>query len=110
MADAKQHTIVIEDGVMRFVYSDDLAALAAHGTVERASHVEPHPSRAGWVADMRPSGGPVLGLGGEWHPVSVLPLEHMGLDLQFVGMLDPFPTRQAALDAEREWLRKEKGL
>jgi hypothetical protein len=107
------HTIRIEGGEAAFVYSDELVDLLALGEsrTTRASHVEPHPSRAGWVADMRPSGGPVLGKAGEWQPQSTLPLEYIGdLERQFVGMLDPFPTREEALAAEREWLRAHRGL
>lgn len=102
------YDILIDADGLRFVYDDELAALLELGTVtvERASFVEPvidaphsidlgMPSEtvrdfiyqrgpfAGWTADMRPSDGPVLG---------------------------PFKTRQAALDAERCWLREEKGL
>lgn len=98
---------------MRFVYDDALADLLFEGTaaVCRASHVEPHPTRIGWLADMRPSGGPVLGVRGEWQPshdkaLVDLPVE----DMQLIGILDAFPTRQEALAAERRWLTKEKGL
>lgn len=111
----KEHTVVIRNGAAEFVYSDDLAGLAAQAEVTRASHVEPasgycaacglpvaacdevsgslpHRLAVGlpgrWVADMRPSGGPVL-----WGP------EGTG-----------YPTRQAALDAERVWLRENRGL
>jgi len=80
----RTQTIVIDKrtGTTRFLYADNLAPLLQQGeaTVRRASHVEPtdpaDPSK-GWSADMAPSGGPVLG---------------------------PFPTRQAALDAECAWL------
>ena len=105
------HDIVInEDGTIQFVYDDELAAVfdGEEQTTTRASHVEPagdlcphcgtvarrfadcahaHVTR-GWLADMRPSGGPVL------------------VDADGEG----FKTRAAALAAEREWLRKEKGL
>ena len=56
------------DGSMRFIYDDNLRRLLDHGhaAVRRASHVEPgdpargqHPLR--WYADLRPSGGEVLG-------------------------------------------------
>lgn len=79
-----EYTMLIEaDGTVRFIYSDDLAGTFAGEQQEtrRASHVEPL-GRA-WTADMGPVGGPVLG---------------------------PYPTRQAALDAEVDWLRKERGL
>lgn len=113
MAGEEGYDIVIEDGVARFVYADALAEAFAGEALHtvRASHVEPHPSRSGWLADMRPSGGPVLGDRGEWIPPSELPLDGLcQSERQFVGMLDPFPTRQAALDAERAWLREHTGL
>lgn len=84
---SERYRIVIEEGVARFVYSDALAPLAADGVITRASHVEPAIS-GGWLADMRPSGGPVL-------------LAEDGFG---------FPTRQAALDAERAWLLENKGI
>lgn len=114
-----EHTIKIVDGVATFVYSDDLVDLTKQGetTITRASHVEPAntivgwcvechafasrrstcpccgvdiPNKAlsGWVADMRPSGGLVLAQPNR------------------AG----FETREEALQAERNWLRKEKGL
>lgn len=108
---SKFRVVLGEDHALRFVYDDALAALAARGTTTRASHVEPHPTRAGWVADMRPSGGPVLGLDGEWRPTHDSGLSELpAVDKEHVGMLEPFATRQAALDAEREWLRREQGL
>lgn len=77
------HTIKIQDGKVTFVYDDALADLLTTGaaSVTRVSHVEP--ATGGWTADMGPVGGPVLG---------------------------PFALRQTALDAERAWLTKEKGL
>jgi hypothetical protein len=45
-----------------------------------ATHVEPHPSLPGWIADLRHVDGTVLGA-------------HV-----------PFTSRQAALEAERHWL------
>ena len=89
--------ITIEpDGTVRFVYADALAEMFAgeRQTTVRASHVEPYPG-GGWTADMRPSGGPVL-----YEVVRARPTR----------TVRPFPTRQAALDAEREWLRAERGL
>ena len=94
-----EHTVVISDGRARFIYSDDLADLTALGpgtVVKRASNVEPAPYASGmrwigtrgWVADMAPSGGPVL-------------LAPDG---------DGFSTREAALQAERQWLVTERGL
>lgn len=91
----EQHVIVIRNGQAEAVYSDDIKpTLAAMGGVRitRASHVEPgadygYPADR-WIADMRPSGGPVL-----------------------TGAADAgYATRDEALAAEREWLRKERGL
>jgi hypothetical protein len=103
----REHRIRIENGVAMFVYSDELAALAAQGTVSRASHVEPatdYGMAEGWVADMRPSGGGLLVQGTDGYQCREVfpgfrPAEERG-----------FPTRQAALDAERQWLRRERGL
>jgi len=69
--------IVAETGDARCIYGEemDLHTLG-HLTITRASHVEPD-SQGRWLADMGPSGGPVLG---------------------------PFVTRSDALVAEREWL------
>jgi hypothetical protein len=67
------------DGRIKFIYDDTLAEVAAEVgglSIKRASHVEPALDK-GWMADMAPVGGPVLG---------------------------PFHTRGAALTAEREWL------
>jgi hypothetical protein len=71
-------------GTARFIWNDDLAGLLEHGDarVVRASHVEPD-DRGGWLADMSPSGGPVLG---------------------------PFKLRAEALVAEVGWLRTNRGL
>jgi len=69
---------IMPDGSILAIYSDDrIEALRLIGetTVTRASHVEPLGD--GWSADMSPVNGPVLG---------------------------PFPSRQAALNAEVEWL------
>lgn len=102
-----RHTIKIEDGKAEFVYSDELVGLTKIGdtTIERASHVEPastvSPGTTGWIADMRPSGGKILtsdGAGG-----------YRESDPPFIDGR-PFETREAALQAEREWLRREKGL
>jgi hypothetical protein len=90
------------DGVIRTVYDDALVDLLAQGetVTRRASHVEPY--LGGWAADMRPSGGCILGLNGE--------AAVFGSGRWFVKRagrgepLQPFPTRQAALDAERAWL------
>lgn len=66
------------DGRLCFLWDDRLAPLAAQGATEirRASHVEPAEA-GGWMADLSPSGGPVLG---------------------------PFPLRADALTAERAWI------
>jgi hypothetical protein len=68
------------DGLLRFVYDDDLLPLLDLGTsaIERASYVEP--ACRGWEADLAPSGGPVLG---------------------------PFATRREALTAEVNWIQRE---
>lgn len=68
------------DGSLLAIYNDELADLMDEGsaTVTRASHVEPNPNGAGWIADMAPLSGPVLG---------------------------PFRLRQEALDAEVEWIK-----
>ena len=90
-----EHDILIDaKGGIAFVYSDDLAEVFAGEVLRtsRASHVEPFGQ--GWIADMRPSGGPVL-----FGTNTANPLGRVA-----------FPTRQAALDAERRWLREEKGL
>lgn len=60
----KEIEIVIHvDGTIQMVHDDDAAGLFKGETVTtfRASHVEPNPSGAGWIADMRTVGGPVLG-------------------------------------------------
>ena len=83
--------IVIRGGVVRHLYHDAAPTRGVGpAAVTRASHVEPAtitptPGEegppptgwAGWETDLTPSNGPVLG---------------------------PFPTREAALAAEREWL------
>ena len=98
-------TFRIVDGEVRFVHSDDAVALVTEAlgddrpVIARASHVEPYPFGAGWVADMAPSDGPVLFTDGTCHQ------NEMGL-----AGLTPFPTRAAALAAEREWLREHRGL
>lgn len=95
--------VVIENGVARFVYDDALAPLLREGPSQtvRASHVEPHPTKTGWVADMGPSRGPVLGSNGP----------HTNADAGIAwDRVAPFATRQEALDAERAWLREHRGL
>lgn len=68
------------DGMVEFIYSDDLAPLAQEGrpTIRRVSDVEPDESGR-WWADMARVGGPRLG---------------------------PFALRSEALAAEMEWLRR----
>jgi len=77
-------TVTIDNGVITFVYDDGLSGLLDLGphSIVRASFVEPAPT-GGWTADMKPSGGPLLG---------------------------PFHLRAEALTAEREWLRDHRGL
>lgn len=106
-----EHTIKIVDGVAEFVYSDDLVDLTKQGdtTITRASHVEPHPTRLGWIADMAPSGGPVLGKTRTFADCERDIIDDH-LDCDPWDLLDPFETREEALQAEREWLRREKGL
>jgi hypothetical protein len=71
--------IVTSGGCVRFLHDDDLAEAMQVGraTTRRASHVEP--SQGGWIADLRPVNGPVLG---------------------------PFARHDSALQAEAHWLRK----
>ena len=95
------------DGTAQAVYSDELVDLFPGATLEtrRASHVEPHPTKSGWFADMIPSGGPVLGADGavihQWEFANAGSAERADA---LWNTLAPFPTRQAALDAERAWL------
>lgn len=65
------------DGDVRCVYAEEID-LRALGTLSivRASHVEPS-SEGGWMADLAPVGGPILG---------------------------PFEQRSEALAAEQFWL------
>lgn len=98
--------IIEEDGTIRFVYDDELAEAfdGEDARTTRASHVEPA-LRGGWYADMRPSGGPVL-------------FENGAVEINEFGQLSTaeretptgFKTREAALTAERAWLRKNRGL
>lgn len=89
------HLIVVDaDGTFGALYDDAIAELlaevAAPGTlrIRRASDVEPVEAGLGWRVAIRawvPGGGVVLGPGG-------------------VGDPTPFPTRAAALAAERRYL------
>ncbi len=87
MTIASKRVRITADGIVEFVYDDDLSAalatLPATSTIVRASHVEPCADGIHWSADMSPVGGPVL---------------------------TGFVSRAAALDAERAWLREHKGL
>jgi len=69
--------IVTSSGDVKCIYGEVLALhLLGKLTIKRASHVEPD-AQGQWLADMGPSGGPVLG---------------------------PFLTRSLALAAEHQWL------
>lgn len=86
--------VINADGQISAVWNDALAGLG-EARIVRASHVEPYDGSGGdafaakyadggwWTADMGPSDGPVLG---------------------------PFRTRGEALEAERQWLRDNRGL
>ena len=96
--DSDYDIVVTEDGDLQFVYADELAEVFEGEALRtmRASHVEP--LRGGWIANMEPSGGSWLFVEGE---------AECHTDLQ---TLTPFRLRAEALAAEREWLRKERGL
>jgi hypothetical protein len=108
------------DGTVRFVHDDRLVGAfdGERQETKRASHVEPHPTKTGWLADMRPSGGPVIGCDTELEPIPDILNDIMMPELIRLGhvwhedfdAVRPFRTRQEALDAERAWLRKERGL
>lgn len=76
-------SISVENGVLTFIYDDELLILAKLGKMhtKRATHVEPYEGLYAtlWKADLSPSGGPKL-----------------------IG----FETRREALDAEVEWLKE----
>jgi hypothetical protein len=69
------------DGLLKFVYDDELAGLLELGAsqIRRASHVEP--TTLGWTADLSPSGS--------------------------FDVLGPFPRRTEALQAEVAWLDRQ---
>lgn len=76
----KHFTLAIApDGTVTTIYDDLLSGLFEQGqtVITRASHVEPNPNGSGWIADMSPVGGPILG---------------------------PSPLREQALALEIEWL------
>lgn len=73
------HQIDVDgEGVLTFVYADELADLCAAGepTIRRASHVEPD-ANGKWYADLSSVGGPKLG---------------------------PFDVRGQAIEEEVKWL------
>lgn len=97
-----EHDILIDtNGDISFVYADELAQAFEGEQMEtvRASHVEPW-RYGGWFADMSPSGGPSM----------LLPDYAINSLNEVIGRPAGFQTRQAALDAERAWLREHKGL
>jgi hypothetical protein len=69
--------LISSSGSIQFVYNDELVSVMDCGDyrIKRASHVEP--GADGWVADMAPLLGPILG---------------------------PFKLRGQALEAELDWL------
>lgn len=73
--------VIIKDGQVRFIYSDDMVPFLSLGKAEvkRVSHVEPVAigSEIKWTADMSPVHGPTLG---------------------------PYDTRDEALKMEVNWL------
>lgn len=79
MQTTEEIQIVISGDRIRFVHEDDLAAAMKVGkaATRRASHIES--SDDGWIADLRPVDGPLLG---------------------------PFSRRDSALQAEVRWLRE----
>lgn len=86
---ADDEILIDDDGTIQAIYSDDLAEAFAGETLttRRASHVEPFGQ--GWIANMRPVGGPVL-----WDTATTNPLGKVA-----------FKTRRGALDAEVAWLK-----
>jgi hypothetical protein len=92
--------LVDADGV-HFIHDDRLVDVfdGDEQRTKRASNVEPWPY-GGWYADMSPSGGPHI----------LIP--HYAIDSvrEIIGCPPGFRTRQEALQAERDWLRRERGL
>jgi hypothetical protein len=84
----KEFDLLIDDGIVRHVYNDDLAGLfddyVRDEETTRASHVEPD-GLGGWTADMTPVAKKKVVLG-------------------------PFRLRSEALDAEVAWLREHMQL
>lgn len=72
---------VSPNGTLTAIYNDDLVDLMGQAQVHitRASHVEPTTDGTGWMADLSPSNGPLLG---------------------------PFRLREDALQAEVRWLHE----
>jgi len=71
--------LVKPDGTVRAIYQEEIdLAVLGRPTITRASHVEPTPD-GGWLADLTPVGGPVLG---------------------------PFDRRSEDLEAESDWLER----
>lgn len=106
--------VVEEDGVVKFIYSDDVAELfeGEESATRRASHVEPVEG-GGWFADMSPVGGPVLyasgPIDGRTH-VLLGVMRSNRLEIAAACLPTPFRSRREALDAEVAWLRSERGL
>lgn len=84
-------TILIDAaGTPKFVWDDsliDVAESLGEVSIVRASHVEAAPAGPGWIADMKPSGGPILLDNGK-----------------------PFRLHSQAIAAERQWLAENCGL
>lgn len=103
MRGTEVHRVKITGRTAEAIYDDRFRAIAPRlgdATVERASHVEPA-SGGGWFADMRPVDGPILFADGAEYSFGAQP---WGL------MLTGFATREAALAAERGWLRAHRGI
>lgn len=82
MSKNEQTFVILQNGDLLTIYSDELVDFMAEGgdiNIQRASHVEPYQHLRYWFADMSPVGGPKLG---------------------------PFDTRAEALDAEVAWLNQ----
>lgn len=95
----EQHRIVIRGGVVQFIYDDALIPLVqrlggSHHDIQRASHVEPHPTGTGWIVDLRPVGGCIYGLSGTSTTLSPPDIERVS----------GWSLREAALAFERGWL------